>query len=260
MTQPNSSEPNVSPVPANDAASSFLNGETQKLQPNENSSTLPPTNAEPLTTQVQPNSSTNQALETGKVTMTDAMTALKQLHQDPNQGIAGALEALGESRAFNVGLALCILFPVMGWSAIVRGLGLFRNFLGGWTGLLFELDVTAHLKGLIASGVPVMALILGLMAIRSLFKAKGTPKQFTFIAGICLLPLSLNFFLLWLFGVKGLELSGLLGIFSFSSLVLLLNSSLVGVMGLSAQKSLWLVPTLLVAIVFMTQVMVEILT
>lgn len=212
----------------------------------------------PTTATVSPG--VNQMIETGKATVSDTVTAIKQLQQDPTQGLMGALQSLGDERAFKVGLFLCIVFPIVMWSAIVRGV---TSVFGVFDALIplsnFDIGIAEHIRGLLLCGTPVYALILGFIGIRKCFNAKGTVNQYTFITGICLLPITLNALLFWILGFNGLELSSLFAIISSSLLVLLLNSAVTNVLGLTAQKSLWLVPLLLVVLVFSIQVFFGIL-
>jgi hypothetical protein len=212
--------------------------------------------------------SSQQVIEKGKVAVADTLTAFQSIQADPANGLQSALMNLGDDRALNAGIVLCLLFVLAGWAALVKILSLIigifsgfgRIFSGGSIDSYNAIGTSEHIKILILSAVPAIGIVLILWAIQQFFKGAGNYKQYIFATGVCLFPITLLLFVLWVFGFNSGDLILLLTIFCFSTLVLLLNSTLTGILQLSSRKSLFLVPIVLVVDTFIIRTIASILS
>jgi hypothetical protein len=214
--------------------------------------------------EIQPVERSQQVLETSKAALADVWDILKMVWKDPTNGLQEALTSLGDVRAFKVGLILCTLFVLACWIAVLKVVNLFAIFAsfigGGFYGSSYsQLDLSAHIRILLSIATPLAGLILVLWGINRIFKGKGNLKQLTFIAGVSIVPITFFMLLLWLLGNSSPELVALAGLFCFTTFVLLLNTSLVGVIRLSSRNALLLVPITMTANLFITKVAFEIL-
>jgi hypothetical protein len=212
-------------------------------------------------------------LEKSKAVISDAWETTKFIWKDPANGLQEALTTLGEARAFRVGNALCALFVLACWIAILKVVSSVMGFVsllsggfGGGLGSGFygtsfsgQLDISGHLRILLGIATPVAGMILILWVIRQLFKGVGNYKHFAFVTGVSLIPVTFFWLLLWLLGNSSIELMVLTGFFCFTTFILLLNTALSSVIQLSSRNALLLVPTLLAANLFITRVIFDIL-
>jgi hypothetical protein len=212
--------------------------------------------------------SSQQVLETGKEAFSDTLTVLQSLQKDPIHGLQAILASLGDNRTFNTGIFLCLLFVISCWAAIVKFVSLlivafsyFGNiFSGGFSrNFNFELGFSEHIRILITSFIPVLSTILIFWAIAHFLKGQGNYKQFTFAAGICLFPLTVFLFALWLIGSSSITFLSLLSVFCLTTLVLLLNATTTEILRLPSRSAFFLVPIILVIDSFILRIAFEIL-
>jgi hypothetical protein len=208
-----------------------------------------------------------QVMEASKEAVSDTLTVFQSIQQDPANGLQSALNKLGDDRALNAGIILCVLFVLSCWAATVKAItviatlfGAFSHiFSGGSSSPTINFGLSEHIRILVSSAVPALGIVLVLLAIQKFFKGAGNYKQFTFATGICLFPITLLLFILWLLGFSSGEFVLLLTIFCFSTLILLLNSTMIGVLQLSARNAFLLVPIVLVVDTFIIRIVSSIL-
>ncbi|WP_404790790.1 hypothetical protein [Altericista sp. CCNU0014] len=165
------------------------------------------------------------------------------------------MTALGDARAYSVGIVLCCFFILTCWIAVQKVFSLLAGFFGLWSfgftgGYRGELGVADHFRILLSAAIPVLGIIGILWGVKKLFKGAGNYKQFTLIVGVALTPITFFLFLLWLLGNSSAEFVSLVGFFCITTFILFLHTSLFGIMHLSSRNAFLLVPTLLVANVF----------
>jgi hypothetical protein len=208
-----------------------------------------------------------QVMDVSKEAVSDTLTVFQSIQQDPANGLQSALNKLGDDRALNAGIVLCVLFALACWATIVKAITVLATLFGAF-GQIFsgsysrsgiELGLSEHIRILLSSAVPAVGIILVLLAIQKFFKGAGNYKQFTFATGICLFPITLFLIVLWLIGFSSGEFILLLTIFCFSTLILLLNSTVIGVLQLSARNAFFLVPIVLVVDTFIIRIVASIL-
>lgn len=202
-------------------------------------------------------------VETGKNAVLDVWSALKLIWNDPNNGLETAINSLGDSRIFYAGIALCILFILAVWMAVLKTIESLAPLfsLGGLLGNSYNtnLSFSEQLRVILAATIPVLGMIAVLWITRKIFKGSGNYRQFTFVTGFCFAPITFFLFMLWLLGNNAAELMALISVFCWTTFVLFLNTALIGVLGLSSRNSLLLVPIVLVADFFITRVGIDIL-
>jgi len=219
--------------------------------------------------EVIPVGRSQQVSEQSKVVVSDVLSVFKFIWKDPANGLQEALTTLGEARIFKVGSALCALFILAAWIATLKVVNSLMGFIGllsgglgsGFYGTSFsrQLDISGHLRILLGIATPVVGMILILWVTKKLFKGLGNYKQFTFATGVSLIPVTFFLLLLWLLGNSSVELIVLTGFFCFTTFILILNTALTGLMRLSSRNALLLAPTVLVANLFVTRVVFDIL-
>lgn len=219
--------------------------------------------------EVIPVGRSQQVSEQSKAVISDVLSVFKFIWKDPANGLQEALTTLGEARIFKVGSALCALFILAGWIATLKVVNSLMGFIGllsgglgsGFYGTSFsgQLDISGHLRILLGIATPVAGMILILWATKKLFNGIGNYKQFAFATGVSLIPVTFFLLLLWLLGNSSTELMVLTGFFCFTTFILILNTALTSLMHLSSRNSLFLVPTVLVANLFATRVVLDIL-
>lgn len=221
---------------------------------------VPEANASPSTPVIP-----QAMVDAGKDAVTDTLSVFKTLQKDPANGLQAALQALGDNRALNTGIVLCALFALASWAAVIKGASFFLSLFAGssrsgdFGGTRFDIGFLDHVKIILASSFPVIGIIFILWAIQQIFKGKGNIKQFTFATGVCVFPITILLLLTWLLGYTNFDVLSLLSVFCFTTLILLLNTTLIGVLRLSARNALFLVPIILVADTFIMRVLSSIL-
>jgi hypothetical protein len=224
------------------------------------SDAMPPENPTPSESETTRVASSNQFIEISKTAVLDTWGVFKLIWKDPANGFQDALATLGDDRAFNTGIALSILFVLACWIAILKVAAFVLAFAGAFgSDFSGQFDISIHLRIILSATIPVLGAIAVFWGIKKIFKGTGNYKQFTFITGVALAPITLFLLLLWLFGVGATDLITLLSLFCFTTFILLLNAALIGVLRLSSRNALLLVPLLLVADTFITRVAFEIL-
>jgi hypothetical protein len=212
--------------------------------------------------------SSQQVIENSKEAVSDTLKVLQSLQKDPTHGLQATLASLGDDRAFNTGIFLCLLFVISCWAAIVKFVSLlivaFSSFgsilSGGFSrNFNFELGFSEHIRILVTSSIPALGTIFIFWVIAHFFKGQGNYKQFTFAAGICLFPLTVFLFALWLIGSSSVTFLSLLGVFCLTTLVLLLNATTIEILRLPSRSAFFLVPTILVINSFILRIAFEIL-
>lgn len=218
----------------------------------------------PIYSRSQFNSETSQpVVEASKEAAFDVWSVFQLIWQDPANGLQTAITSLGDSRAFNAGIALCVLFILAFWMAALKVIASltawlsFVNLLG--TSFNQQLSIFEHIRILISASIPVLGMIAVLWCIRQIFKGAGNYKQFIFVTGFSLAPITLFLLLLCLLGTSGGELIFLVSIFCWTTVVLFLNTALIGVLRLSSRNALLLVPILFVSDFFITRIGFDIL-
>lgn len=225
---------------------------------------VPEANASPSTSVIP-----QAMVDAGKDAVTDTLSVFKTLQKDPANGLQAALQALGDNRALNTGIVLCALFALfLGQQSLKepRSSCLYSHLYpqalvdrGDFGGTRFDIGFLDHVKIILASSFPVIGIIFILWAIQQIFKGKGNIKQFTFATGVCVFPITILLFVTWLLGYTNFDVLALLSVFCFTTLILLLNTTLIGVLRLSARNALFLVPIILVADTFIMRVLSSIL-
>ena len=229
---------------------------------------VPEANASPSTSVIP-----QAMVDAGKDAVTDTLSVFKTLQKDPANGLQAALQALGDNRALNTGIVLCALFALSSWAAVIKVASIFLSLFsslsaslsagssrsGDFGGTRFDIEFLDHVKIILASSFPVIGIIFILWAIQQIFKGKGNIKQFTFATGVCVFPITILLFVTWLLGYTNFDVLALLSVFCFTTLILLLNTTLIGVLRLSARNALFLVPIILVADTFIMRVLSSIL-
>ncbi|WP_165790206.1 hypothetical protein [Cuspidothrix issatschenkoi] len=202
-------------------------------------------------------------VETSKNAVLDVWSALKLIWNDPNNGLQTAINSLGDSRIFYAGIALCILFVLAAWMAVLKTIESLAPLFsfGGLFGASYstQLSFSEQLRVILAATIPVLGMIAVLWITRKIFKGSGNYQQFTFVTGCCFAPITFFLFMLWLLGSSATELMALISVFCWTTFVLFLNTALIGVLGLSSRNALLLVPIVLVADFFITRVGLDIL-
>ena len=202
-------------------------------------------------------------LKTSKVAALDTWSVLRLLWNDPANGLQEALITLGDGRAFNAGIALCVAYVLAYWVVVTKAIGFLRNFSNIF-GSTFnnygdKLNFSEHFRILLGAGIPVAGMIVVLLGIKQIIGAKGNYKQFTFITGVSLTPLTAFLLLLWFSGNGDTDIITLVGFFCFTTFILFLNTSLVGILRLSPRNALLFVPIIIVLDVFISRVAFKIL-
>jgi hypothetical protein len=208
-----------------------------------------------------------QVMAASKEAVSDTLTIFQSIQQDPANGLQSALNKLGDDRALNAGIILCVLFVLSCWATTIKAIATIATFLvtfgrifsGSSSSPSINLGLSEHIRIVISSAVPAIGIILVLWAIQKFFKGAGNYKQFTFATGICLFPITVLLSILWLLGFSSGEFVLLLTIFCFSTLILLLNSTLIGVVQLSTRNAFLLVPIVLVIDTFIIRIVSAIL-
>jgi hypothetical protein len=244
--------------------SPIIVGQTVDFDLNPETNTLSSIYAIPETNTPQPSQSSkpNAVVDASKGAVTDTISVFTTLQKDPANGLQAALESLGDNRALNAGIMLCAVYAISSWAVITKGGSFFLGFLNslgssGFGG--FQIEFFDHVKIILTSAAPAVGIIFILWAIQQIFKGKGNIKQFTFAAGVCITPLTVLFFATWLIGFNNFDVLGLLFVFCYTTLILLLNTTLIGVLRLSARNALLLVPIILVSDTFIVRVLASII-
>lgn len=202
-------------------------------------------------------------VETGKNAVLDVWSALKLIWNDPNNGLQTAINSLGDTRILYAGIALCILFVLAAWMAVLKTVESLAPLFSivGLFGNNYNTDISfsEHLRVILAAIIPVLGMIAVLWITRKIFKGSGNYQQFTFLTGFCFTPITFFLLMLWLLGSDAAELMALISVFCWTTFVLFLNTALIGVLGLSSRNALLLVPIVLVADFFITRVGIDIL-
>lgn len=196
-----------------------------------------------------------KAYDGAKEATGQAIRAVKTLIKDPIGGQLEALDNLGQINALKAGIVLIIVFTIssflLGYSFIEGMLALAKSFGNRKTGV----QVEVYLKLFIFSVIPSISIFLSYFSASKMLSPVriGIPAM-VFTAGISTLPLSILFFSIKLFGLKNAELLAVIGIFSFSTTILLINSSLQDIYKLPSRKSIFVTPAMLLLSAYFSKV------
>jgi hypothetical protein len=202
-------------------------------------------------------------VETGRNAVLDVWSALKLIWNDPNNGLQTAINSLGDTRILYAGIALCILFVLAAWMAVLKTIESLAPLFsfGGLFASSYNtnLSFSEQLQIIISATIPILGMIAVLWMISKIFKGYGNYQQFIFVTGCCFAPITFFLFMLCLLGSDAAELMALISVFCWTTFVLFLNTALIGVLGLSSRNALFIVPIALVADFYITRVGLEIL-
>jgi hypothetical protein len=195
----------------------------------------------------------------GKGTVTDILSIFQELQKDPANGLQVALQALGDNRALNAGIALSALYLIACWAAFIKAASFTQSFVpsvsGGFNGNSLKIGFFDHVKIIFLSSLPLLGIIFILWAIKQIFRSKGKIKQFVFATGVSIAPITLLLFLIWLLGFTNFDFLALLSVFCSTTYILLLNTTLISILKLSSRNALFLVPIVLVTNTFVIRVL-----
>ncbi len=185
-----------------------------------------------------------QYLSDAKETLRDLYKVIKNVVTDPERGIQKSLSQLRNKQTLNVGGLLCIIF------AICFCILAFDQFIayGGWT--VFNI-----IKTIIFSIIPPALLTVVFWAIHRSLHGEGGWEQYIFISGIAYLPAAVAMLLFAILGIGNIELVVVIGGFMISTIVLILNTSLIKILKLSHGQALILTPILLLVMIYTCKVL-----
>ncbi len=191
-----------------------------------------------------------------KAGLQDAWTVMRRLAVNPVGGIGEAHAALGEQRAFIVGIVfgifvdLCVMFLFTGGG--VPGMNRRRSS---------DLSVEMVLKSLLMGAVPLVSFALATLILRKICRVGGSWKSDVFVAGASLLPLGVDALIVRLAGPLNVILILPVQVFAACLLVLVLYRGLTQVAKIPEVPATWGVPaTIVIAGVIMVMLSVSIVT
>jgi|GEM_PF-3283162 len=250
------STPGVNPAPPNPYGHNP--GQTPPVSPPYTQGFYPPHPGN------QTGSGAHSAAVQGKTAFSDTASVLKRLMKDPITGLPTALTALGDDRALNVGLLLCCAFILTSWWSLWRVSGIFLGFLSfalsrfaSGTDFAPELGITDHLKIILFSSLPLFILLGLFIAVQQILKGQVNAKQMVFVTAISVFPLTILQLLITIFGAGNPEFLGILLVFTLTSTILAIHTSLIYVLRLTARAAIILVPILLLAVFYIQKLLLE---
>lgn len=171
----------------------------------------------------------------------DALTAFRKLLTDPVAGLAPSYETLGPQRAQAAGVALCLFFALAG--ALGAKVGATR--IGGALAFAGEGGATVFFKITFVFLVIALAITLVSLAVRKVFRATGPVTADVFTAGAALSPLGVVILVIGVLGIDNFQIIGVLMMFAWAYLLLMLFTGLSRIGGLSEQAAAPMVPVVL---------------
>lgn len=255
-------------APSDDAATEFQLREAAPApaMPQAAAFVRPAVKSEPIDDATQAEVFARQAKEVALAAGTDAWKAVKILATNPIGGLRTAFEALGPTRAMQVGIVFAILFDL---SVVIFGHGMFSMVMsvfeaansgtpsapGIGTGIM-------NIIRLIFVGVaPFGAAIGGFAVARLKYKSQGGIQSDIFITGASLVPPTLVILVAWLLlHVTNVELFLAVAVFAMTTTILILYSGFTTIQGISEAAASLLVPLVLVFELYGCMIVLRILT
>jgi len=189
--------------------------------------------------------------ETLKTSSWDAGRTLKALLLDPVSELPEAYAGLGTERARAVGVVLCFGFALAASLGLTFGarnwLGFLADVRGGGGFEMFAKSFAALLS------VPAAFVISGLV-IRKVLRSREGVAADLFTTGTALAPLGLAVLVSGSLGLSNAEVVGLLFLFAFTYLILILYRGITGVGKVAVRAGAPAVPVLLLAASWLTKV------
>ncbi|MBW4623184.1 MAG: FHA domain-containing protein [Cyanosarcina radialis HA8281-LM2] len=145
--------------------------------------------------------------------MSSTWLAWKILVADPVGGLAKAFHALGEARAFLVGI-VCSIFYVLSVIFLVNRVlndvfGLLTGLSGGFgssPSVSNSIPLDVYIKLVILALLQIGTLVLGLFLARKVSNTESGIQRDIFGAGVSFLPLTLLFTLIAVFGIGSMDI------------------------------------------------------
>lgn len=176
---------------------------------------------------------------TSKETARDAVLAVKMLLRDPANGQVDAIKAMGDSRALNSGLALGAAFVAAVWWLLAKG---------------GSHPFSEHIKIVIGSGIPFVAVALALIIINAIFRTGINWKHIVFTAGVALLPAALGIAVSSFLGFANIEIMVAADLFCITTMIMMLNAALTTVLKISSRLALVLIPIVIISSLYICKV------
>jgi len=190
-----------------------------------------------------------QVGEQVKASSRDAATALRSLARDPVSGMVASWQALGASRAQAAGIALGAAFALAAAVGLTIG---GRSIFGGLLGLHGG-GAATFLKLFFAMLVPPAAVAAASFGLRSALGAGPGLAADVFTAAAALAPMGVAILVSGILGAASFKVVGLLLLFAFAYLVLMLYRGLVDIGCLGVRVAPPAVPALIAVSVLLTK-------
>ena len=199
-----------------------------------------PSCSTPVTRAAPPPAAAARVASSVKAAYGNALSALKGFAGDPVGRLAPTYEALGDAKAFRIGLtygvASMLCFLLGGYLLIPYKDNLFHN-----------LGVGGVLRAIVFSAIPFACAALGSLATRKAFGGQGGGKGGDgFVAGAALLPASLAMVVNGLLGLERTGLATAISVFAGCTGVLMLFAGYSRVARLSERAATLAVPIVVV--------------
>jgi len=244
-------------VPSADAAHEFRLSEPAPapVMPPAASFAKPRVESEPVDDATQAEVFARQAKEVALAAGNDAWKAFTTLAKNPVGGLRAAFEALGPSRAMQVGIVFAILFDLCAVFASHSALSSLSSELArgghsaavGWSFL-------GLIKVIFMGCVPYASAVGGFAAVRAIFKGHGSIQSDMFVAGASLLPAVILILAGLILGVGNFEIVLAIAVFAVTTTVLILYSGCTTLQGIPDAAATLAVPLMLLADMYICKI------
>lgn len=184
-----------------------------------------------------------------------ATSALKILIADPMGGQGEAMDLLGDQKALSAGIVFAIGFVVAAFLVVYSVFVSPMKQMAAQFGQTAGVGLGVYFKLLVSACIPPVVLAAGFLGISKIFGGKGNIFSCVFSAGVALLPSAVTLLAIWILGVGNIELAAVIAVFGVSITILLLNSALLDLQGLSTRKAVLLTPTLILVTGYVAKVL-----
>jgi hypothetical protein len=165
--------------------------------------------------------------------------------ENPVENLSPNFDRLKKQEALEVGIAFAVLFDICAF------FGLYM-MLPRWAGTPGFADI---LKILIFGFVPPAALSGAIFLARKVFRASaGTIESDVFLAGIALIPIGILLLLSGVLGMGNLEVTGLVGVFALSYLILILFTGCAKISEIATVRAVPAVPIIILVTAWLSKI------
>lgn len=183
--------------------------------------------------------------------------ALTILITDPIGGQNKSLMFFQKGKALSVGILFICFFMAAAFLVEWSYFNYLKEFASKFAGI--EINTGDYVKLMLLTLVPPSSLFVSFWIIskiaRGEYDLQSSYHAHVYTAGVVLIPSGITLLVFWFFGYGNIEFVGLVAFFGISITILMVNSALDDVYGLSTRKTVLLTPTVILVTIYVSKLL-----